>query len=60
MTTCDSGIAKFILEWRNVVSLLEARGVVITDKLKILWRALRCARTHTFSSTWDASKRPIR
>ena len=24
MTTCDSYIAKFILEWRNVVSLLGA------------------------------------
>ena len=39
MTTCDSNIAKFILEWCNVVSLLEARGVVLTDKYKILWRA---------------------
>ena len=39
MTTCDSDIAKFILEWRNVVSLLEAYGVVLTDKFKIMWRA---------------------
>ena len=36
MTTCDSGIATFILEWRNVVSLLEVRGVLLTDKFKIL------------------------
>ena len=39
ITTCDSNIAKFILEWHNVVSLLEAREVVLTDKFKILWRA---------------------
>ena len=39
MTTCDSDIAKFILEWRNMVSLIEARCVVLTDKLKIMWRA---------------------
>ena len=29
MTTCDFDIAKFILEWRNLVRLLEARGVVL-------------------------------
>ena len=40
MNTCDSDIAKFILEWKNVVSLLEARGVVLIDKFKILWGAL--------------------
>ena len=40
MNTCDSDIAKFILEWQNVVSLLEARGVVLIDKFKILWGAL--------------------
>ena len=39
MTTCDSKIAKFILEWQNMVSLFEGRGVVLTDKFKILWRA---------------------
>ena len=39
MTTCNSDIAKFILEWRNVVSLLEDRGVVLTDKFKTLWRS---------------------
>ena len=36
MTTCDSDIATFILEWQNVVSLLEVRGVLLTDKFKIL------------------------
>ena len=39
MTTCDSETAKFILEWRNVVSLFEARCVVLTDIFKIMWRA---------------------
>ena len=29
MTTCDSGIAKSILEWRNLVRLLEAHSVVL-------------------------------
>ena len=46
MTTCDSDIAKFILEWRNLVSLLEACGVVLTDKLKMMW--------HTFELCKDA------
>ena len=44
MTNCDSNIVKFILEWRNVVSLLEARGVVFTDKLKILWRTFEICK----------------
>ena len=44
MTTCDCDIAKFILEWRNVVSLLEARGVVLTDKFKSLWRAFKLCK----------------
>ena len=48
MTTCDSDIAKFILEWRNVVSLLEARGVVLTDKFKILWRAFELCKDSYF------------
>ena len=39
MTTCDSEIEKFILEWRIIVSLLEDRGVVLTDEFKILRRA---------------------
>ena len=39
MTTCDSDIAKFILEWQKLVSLLEARRMVLTDKFKILSRA---------------------
>ena len=38
MTNCDSDIAKFILEWRNVVSLLEYRDVVLTYRFKTLWR----------------------
>ena len=38
MTTCDSYIAKFILEWRNLMRLLEACGAVLTDKFKIMWR----------------------
>ena len=46
MTTCDSKIVKFTLEWRNIVSLPEARGVVLTDKFKILW--------HTFEICKDA------
>ena len=48
MTTCDSDIAKFILEWRNVVTLLEARGVVLTDKFKILWRAFELCKDAYF------------
>ena len=36
MTTCASDIAKFILEWRSVVSFLESLGVVLTYKLIIL------------------------
>jgi hypothetical protein len=48
MTTCDSDIAKFILEWRNVVSLLEARGVVLADKFKILWRSFELCKDAYF------------
>ena len=48
MTTCNSDIAKFILEWRNVVSLLEDRGVLITDKFKILRRAFELYRDTYF------------
>ena len=48
MTTCDSDIAKFILEWRNVVSLLEARGVVLADKFKILWRSFELCKDSYF------------
>ena len=44
MTTCDPKIAKFTLEWKNVVSLLEARGVVLTDKFKITWRAFELCK----------------
>ena len=44
MTTCDSDIAKFILEWRSIVILLEGRGVVLTDKFKILWRAFELCK----------------
>ena len=48
MTTCDSDIDKFILEWQNVVSLLEARGVVLTDKFKIMWRAFELCKDAYF------------
>ena len=48
MTTCDSDIVKFILEWKNLVSLLEACGVVLTDKFKILWRAFEICRDTYF------------
>ena len=44
MTTCDSDISKFILDWRNIVSLLEACGVVLTVKLKILWSAFEICK----------------
>ena len=37
MTTCDFDITKFILERRKIVSLLEARVVVLTDKFKMMW-----------------------
>ena len=47
-TTCDYDTAKFILEWRNVVSLLEARGMVLTDKFKIMWRAFELCRDAYF------------
>ena len=39
ITTCDSDIAKFILEWRNIVILLESRRMVLIDKFKIVLRA---------------------
>ena len=39
MNTCDSEIEKFILEWQNVVRLLEARGLALTDRFQIMWRA---------------------
>ena len=39
LITCDSDIANFIMEWRNVVSLLEARVVILTDKFKMVWLA---------------------
>ena len=48
MTNCDSDIAKFIPEWQNVVSLLEACGVVLTDKSKILWRAFEICKDAYF------------
>ena len=48
MTNCDSDIAKFILEWHNLVSLLEARGVVLTDNLKILWHAFELCKDAYF------------
>ena len=38
MTTFDSDIAKFILEWHSIVILLEACGMVLTDRIKIMWR----------------------
>ena len=44
MTIYDSNIAKFILEWGNVVILLEARGVVLTDKSKIPSRAFEICK----------------
>ena len=44
MTSCYSGIAKFILEWRNLVSFLEAHGLVITNKFNILWRAFELCK----------------
>ena len=44
MTPCDSNIAKFILEWRNVVILIEACGIVLTDKLKIMWRVFELCK----------------
>ena len=52
MTTCDSDIAKFILEWRNILSLLEARDVLLTDKFKILWRTFEiCKDAYFFEYT---------
>ena len=50
VTTCESGIEKFILELRNVVSLLESRGVVLTDKFKIIWHAFELYRGAFFVS----------
>ena len=44
MTTCDSDISKFILEWKNIVSLLEARSMVLTDKFNILWCAFELCK----------------
>ena len=48
MTTCDSDIATFILEWQNIVSLLEACGVVLTDKFNIIWRAFELCKDAYF------------
>ena len=44
MITCDSNIVKFILEWSNVVLLLEARDVVLADRFKIVWRTLEICK----------------
>ena len=44
MTSCDSIIPEFILEWREVVALLEARGEAINDKFKVLWRAFELVK----------------
>ena len=41
MTTCDPDITKFILEWYNVVSLLESHSIV-------LWRAFELCKDAYF------------
>ena len=48
MTTCDSYTAKFILKWRNIVSLIETCGVVLIDKFKIMWRAFELYKDSYF------------
>ena len=51
MTSCDSNIPELILEWREVVALLEARGEVINDKFKVLWRAFELVKDENFSQS---------
>ena len=49
MTTCDSDITKFILEWKNVVSLLESHIIGLTDKFEILLRTFdMCKDSYCF------------
>ena len=36
MTSCDSNIPKFILQFLNTTSLLEARGTMLPDKFKVM------------------------
>ena len=55
MNTCNYDIAKFILEWRNVVSFLEARGMALTEKFKFCGAPLSSASTPNFLSTRDTS-----
>ena len=59
MTTCDSDIATFILEWRNVVSLLEVRGVLLTDKFKILWHAFDLCKDAYFVENMGHKQEPM-
>ena len=48
MTSCDSNIPEFILKFCNITSLLEARGTVITDKFKVLWRGFDLCKGDNF------------
>ena len=48
MTACDSDISKFILEWRNIVRILEAYDMVLKDKFKIMWHAFEICKDAYF------------
>ena len=48
MTACDSDISKFILEWRNIVRILEAYDMVLKDKFKIMWHAFEICKDTYF------------
>ena len=48
MTSCDSNIPEFILQFRNITSLLEARGTVLPDKFKVLWRGFELCKDDNF------------
>ena len=48
MTSCDSNIPEFILQFRNITSLLEARGTVLPDKFKVLWRGFELCKDENF------------
>ena len=39
---------RFILQFRNITSLLKARGTVLPDKFKVLWRGFELCKDENF------------
>jgi hypothetical protein len=48
ITSCKSKIPEFTLQFRNITSLLEARGTVLPDKFKVLWRGFDLCKDENF------------